>query len=73
MWKWLFGFGGASLGALAGLATSIFLVFACSVTVGQPQDVGVVLVLTLGTVVGCIVAGAVVGAYLASRSGPPKS
>ena len=70
MWKWLFGFSGASLGALAGLAASIFFVLACSAVAGI-SDTG--LLLALGLVVVGTVGGGVLGAYLGGKAGPPKS
>ncbi len=70
MWKWLFGFGGASLGALAGLAASVLFVFVCSAAVGI-SDAG--LLLALGLVLAGIVGGGVLGAYLGGKAGPPKS
>jgi hypothetical protein len=73
MWRWLFGFGGANLGALVGLAASILLVGACSASFGEPSDLGTAILMGFGTVLAGLVVGAIVGAHAAGRGGPPKS
>ncbi len=76
MRKWLFGLGGAALGGLTGLAVSVGVVAVCTVTVGEPHDLGTTITLGLGTVFGGSAIGAVAGAYLGGkfggRKGPPN-
>jgi ABC-type antimicrobial peptide transport system permease subunit len=69
----LFGFGGAVGGALCGFLLALVVVFVCSTTVGGPNDLGVAILLALGTILVGVIAGAVVGARLGTRDEPPKS
>jgi hypothetical protein len=68
LYRLMFGFGGgAAVGALLGFAASSFVMFACSATVGIPGSDTLVISLAFVAVVGCVVAGAILGARLTRK------